>query len=625
MAFSKELMKLIGNEIVSTAPKAGGKAVLQTVLPTVAGKVGADLATKEATNNLSKILVNKIASDTSSYVPVVVNGKVALEGLPGYSTGNSLSLRHISGKGDASELGVSRTGRQHEGVLFANKKGSKIPVVKGDNVYFGSLDNANVVDITDPDTALALSKGYGYNLKKVGAFSDSADPSSEIANQVAQIRAGRTGSINKGSILNDLTGGNAVIKGRSDVLTETAPEYVLTNDDMVKRANFKLGYNRNVSPAIKEAGKYLPAKPGAGLDEYGMGTISLRDLNTPKIQQSVYDYGYGGSRGGFSADVKSIGTKDVAPIDPNTLPEGYDFYRKVSEKNKAKYGWVYDAVSKETGKPARRITNSDLRKYLEDYYPDYLEDGKMTKYDLERQIQSAMEDEITDEAWENGADLSMLVHNRYPRAGIRDIYNDHSGKTGMMDRELSKRLGIGESTSVMSDVPLNDTGRNAGDAAGNMMGIKFDDWASDEDRVGVVGHERLHLFQHASKRNDFNYEKVKPVYNKLHEDLKDALLDEEAIRKAHPGSQFDRMGGMSYWGSDIEQEARMLEAYLYDRGFVKGRPYRVDEFADKMSVIRPAFDKFFKSLRELSKKGVALPAIGALFGIGALSSEDKKS
>lgn len=335
---------------------------------------------------------------------------------------------------------------------------------------------------------------------------------------------------------------------------------------------------------------------------------------------SYYD-GYGSS-GGFAKDVKAIGTKDVAPIDPDTLPEGYDFYRKVSEKNKAKYGWVYDEVSKATGEPARRMTNADLRQFLEDNYPDYAEDGKMTKYELEQRIQDAMEDELTDEAWENGADLSALVHNKYPRAGgIRDIYNDHSGRTGKLDRELSRRLGIGESNSVMMDRLNNDTGRAAGDVAENRVGIKFDNWSSDEDKVGVMGHERLHLFQNASKRNDFNYEQVKPVYQDLHEDLKKALLNEDEIRKAHAGSEFERMGGMSYWGSDIEQEARMLEAYLYSEGYVKARPYRVDEFASKMDIIKPAFDKFFKKLRALSKKGVALPAVAGLVGIGTLAGK----
>lgn len=366
----------------------------------------------------------------------------------------------------------------------------------------------------------------------------------------------------------------------------------------------------------KEPGKDWDYSAMLGENEIAQSLKNAENY-LPNVRMSYYD-GYG-SRGGFANDVKAIGTKDVAPIDPETLPEGYDYYRKVTDMNKAKYGYVYDAVSKETGKPARRVTNADLRQYLEDYYPDYISGDKMTKYDMEKAIQDAIEDGLADEAWENGADISALVHSKFPRAGVRDIYNDHSGRTGKLDRELSRRLGIGESNSVMMDRLNNDTGRAAGDVSENRVGIKFDDWSSDEDKVSVMGHERLHLFQNASNRNDFNYEKVKPVYQDLHEDLKKALLNEDEIRKAHSGSDFERMGGMGYWGSDIEQEARMLEAYLYSEGYVKTRPYRLDEFASKMNIIKPAFDKFFKGLRELSKKGVALPAIAGLVGIGAMA------
>lgn len=41
--------------------------------------------------------------------------------------------------------------------------------------------------------------------------------------------------------------------------------------------------------AAKQVEKYLPAKPEAGLDEYGMGTIDLRDPNTPKATSNFSD------------------------------------------------------------------------------------------------------------------------------------------------------------------------------------------------------------------------------------------------------------------------------------------------------------------------------------------------
>ena len=42
--------------------------------------------------------------------------------------------------------------------------------------------------------------------------------------------------------------------------------------------------------------------------------------------------------------------------------------------------------------------------------------------------------------------------------------------------------------------------------------------------------------------------------------------------------------------------------------------YRAGEWGNE---INPAFDKFFDKLRDLSKRGVALPALAALFGGGA--------
>ena len=346
------------------------------------------------------------------------------------------------------------------------------------------------------------------------------------------------------------------------------------------------------------------------------------------IKASYYDgYGSYGDRG-YANDALSIGNKDVAPIDAATLPEDYEFYKKITDMNKAKYGYAYDAVMKDTGKSAQKITKADLENYLKDNYPDYYDaDKKYTKWELEKDITSAIEDELVDEGYENGADLGSLVHNRYPRAGIKDIYVDHSGKTGALDRELSKRLGIGESTSPLMDVLNNDSGSAAGDVNGRFLGVKHDSWlgGNAEDKLSTMGHERLHLIQNAS--NGFDYEQVQPVYKELNEALSKAMLTDDELTKVH-GKNFGRGHDLEYYKRPVEQEARMLEAYLYDKGYTKGRPYRADEFKSKMNIITPAFDKFFDKLRALSKKGVALPALTALFGGGAIMAatqgDDKK-
>ena len=87
--------------------------------------------------------------------------------------------------------------------------------------------------------------------------------------------------------------------------------------------------------------------------------------------------------------------------------------------------------------------------------------------------------------------------------------------------------------------------------------------------------------------------------------------------------------GTGYWQSGDEQESRMLQNYLENKGYTDSthmkNKYRAGEWGNE---INPAFDKFFDKLRALSKKGVALPALSALFGGGAIMAatqgDDKK-
>ena len=71
-----------------------------------------------------------------------------------------------------------------------------------------------------------------------------------------------------------------------------------------------------------------------------------------------------------------------------------------------------------------------------------------------------------------------------------------------------------------------------------------------------------------------------------------------------------------YWGNEREQQSRMLQQYLENKGFTRGglQKSNIGEWGNE---INPAFDKFFDKLRDLSKRGVALPALTALFGGGA--------
>ena len=118
------------------------------------------------------------------------------------------------------------------------------------------------------------------------------------------------------------------------------------------------------------------------------------------------------------------------------------------------------------------------------------------------------------------------------------------------------------------------------------------------------------------------------AYNSLASDLKkaNAYKSDAEIKNRYKK-------GTEYWSDTDEQEARMLQQYLGARGFTDynkrdAKMYGALEFDNDKIV--PAFDKFFDKLRALSKKGVALPALTALFGGGAIAGaltsgkDDKK-
>ena len=140
----------------------------------------------------------------------------------------------------------------------------------------------------------------------------------------------------------------------------------------------------------------------------------------------------------------------------------------------------------------------------------------------------------------------------------------------------------------------------------------------NEDAVNTMAHERLHSFQTEAKKlydRDRYSPEVKDAYDELAKDLKDA----KAYRT---GKEIKNRYGsdVAYWRHHDEQEARMLQQYLDAKGYTGSRHHNENqylglEFDD--AKITPAFDKFFDKLRDLSKRGVALPALAALFGGGA--------
>jgi hypothetical protein len=125
----------------------------------------------------------------------------------------------------------------------------------------------------------------------------------------------------------------------------------------------------------------------------------------------------------------------------------------------------------------------------------------------------------------------------------------------------------------------------------------------------------LHSFQHEADAQGGRYtEDVKNAYKDLQKDLLPLLHSRSQIRKNHARN-------LDYYGSRIEQESRMLQDYLDQKGYTDSKRMGRGEYGDE---INPAFDKFFDKLRELSKKGVALPAILAALGLGEYATENQE-
>lgn len=196
------------------------------------------------------------------------------------------------------------------------------------------------------------------------------------------------------------------------------------------------------------------------------------------------------------------------------------------------------------------------------------------------------------------------------------------GYTGALDSALSERLGIAPGNTFKKTGPYDRKGSYGRyeeyPSSPYKNNIMVDTRSNNEDAINTMAHERLHSFQTEAKKlydKDRYSPEVKDAYDELAKDLKDA----KAYRT---GKEIkERYGSdVAYWRHHDEQEARMLQQYLDAKGYTGSnhhneRRYLGLEYDD--AKITPAFDKFFDKLRDLSKRGIALPALTALFGGGA--------
>ena len=202
------------------------------------------------------------------------------------------------------------------------------------------------------------------------------------------------------------------------------------------------------------------------------------------------------------------------------------------------------------------------------------------------------------------------------------VHSFRTGYTAAADEAFSERLGIAPGNTPKYNGRMDV--RNAyGRYSHPMYGVggdlaiferKID---NPEDAISSVAHERLHSFQNEatnSANNAGRYSKeVENAFRDLRKDLEGHYKSWDETAKRYGGGR-----GNVYWNSQKEQEARMLETYLQNKGYADAPnmkdKYRAGEWGNE---INPAFDKFFDKLRDLSKRGIALPALTALFGGGA--------
>lgn len=295
------------------------------------------------------------------------------------------------------------------------------------------------------------------------------------------------------------------------------------------------------------------------------------------------------------------------------LPAGYE---KLEERLSSP-DWLDTQVGNALGKKAEDVTKGDYGSYLA-----LATNNNPTVKDVVGTAKSVADREFADALKSEGSELPnefMSYRNVGKRgyAKVDNFYIGNKGNTGKLDAEFSKRLGISPSTTPMAD-RLNGRGGANGDYWG--FGIGLPAYKSGDRGISTLGHERLHSFQHNSK---YYHPEVNKAMEELNKDFTPFFKSRDEIVKRYGTRSY------KYWSKKTEQQARAFQDYLERKGYTNSSRFNnlvnpkgpeFDESVDKV------FDKFVDKLRELSKKGIALPAsLAGLVGAGAMiNSKDGK-
>ena len=329
-------------------------------------------------------------------------------------------------------------------------------------------------------------------------------------------------------------------------------------------------------------------------------------------------------------------------IDPETLPSGYKELRELLNNSG-------DFMKQRIG--AEDIKKASPEKVAAYLYPEGTTDYNRTIRDLEfakdsktkfgkeifKDIENRVKDRIAkDVRGQLGeqAELSPEIRRNLSLYGLGNI-SFRDGYTAAADNAISERLGIAPGNTLKYNGP-KDTGRGVlGRYKTKSRNIATAKSGDQEEALSNVAHERLHSFQNeagkfatADTRKGSGYDKeVINAYNELSDSLKDSKLGWAQMREI--GQKLGRRDAdLPYYTDANEQEARMLQQYLHDKGYTNAIETALGEKMGQPKEFNtdyyPAFDKFFDKLRELSKKGVALPAILAALGLGEYATENQE-
>ena len=399
-------------------------------------------------------------------------------------------------------------------------------------------------------------------------------------------------------------------------------------------------------------------QPQEGVDYYGS------DIEGPTVEPANPYAPVGGqvtqAMRDRAADILGNWKKNGVPenelynaIDPATLPAGYekaidildntDTKKYLKEKigttdiKKAKFDKVLDYLygDNESAKRAYSdMRNQEIAKAkakaellgLPEPSSKYVTptEGRLREevgYRVAKEIRGSLDDAMMGDDGIVRPETRKNIERLDPKK-----HSFRTGYTAAADEALSERLGIAPGNTPKYNGPMDTRGaygryQRPFYGAGGDVAVFERKMSSPEDAISAMAHERLHSFQNEAgniENQTGRYSKeVQDAYEELHKDL-------QTFKKT-PQETAKRYGRSQYWQRDKEQEARMLEVYLENRGYAEApsmnNKYRKGEWGNE---INPAFDKFFDKLRDLSKRGVALPAITALLGGGAyMASQDK--